>query len=89
MAGETRKERVSRLEEIVGNWSDEEGTVSTWDAHVSNELDVQRYLAESHAKHVEGEFVDRKIEVQSGMEELRRMMESLQADVAILKKAVL
>ena len=54
MAGETLKERVSRLEEIVGNWSDEEGTVSTWDAHVSNELDVQRYLAESHAKHVEG-----------------------------------
>ena len=33
--------------------------------------------------------MDRKVEVQSGMEELRRMMESLQADVAILKKVVL
>ena len=89
MAGETLKERVSRLEEIVGNWNSEEGTVSAWYAHVSNELNVQRDLAESHAKHVEGEFVERKAEVQSEMEELRRMMESLQADVAILKKVVL
>ena len=38
---------------------------------------------------MEGEFVERKAEIQSGMEELRRMMESLQADVVILKKAVL
>ena len=63
MDGETLKERVSRLEEIVGNWSGEEGIVSAWAPHVSNELDVQRDLAESHAKHVEGEFVDRKAEV--------------------------
>ena len=65
MVGETLKERVSQLEEIVGNWSSEETTVSAWVAHVSNELDVQRDLAESHAKHVEGEFMDKKAEVQS------------------------
>ena len=40
MAGETLKERVSRLEEIVGNWNSEEDTVSAWSAHVSNELNV-------------------------------------------------
>ena len=28
MAGETLKERVSRLEEMVGYWSSEDGTVS-------------------------------------------------------------
>ena len=77
MARETLKERVSRLEEIVGNWNSEEGTVSAWSAHVSKELNVRRDLAKSHAKHVEGEFVERKAEVKSGMEELRRMMESL------------
>ena len=40
MAGETLKEKVSWLEEIVGNWNSEEGTVSALSAHVSNELDV-------------------------------------------------
>ena len=63
MAGKTLKERVSRLEEILGNWSNEGGIVSAWSAHVSNELDVQRDLAESHSKHVEVEFMDRKAEV--------------------------
>ena len=87
--GETLKEKVSRSEEIVGNWSSEEGTVSEWAAHVSNELDVHKDLTESHAKHVEGEFIDRKAEVQYGMEELRQMTELLQADVAVLKNVVL
>ena len=77
MAGETLKERVSLLEDIVGNWNSEEGTISAWFVHVSNELNVRRDLAESHAKHVEGEFMERKAEVQSGMDELRCMMESL------------
>ena len=35
------------------------------------------------------EFVERKTKVQPGMEELRRMIESLQADVSVFKKAVL
>ena len=68
MAGETLKERVSRLEKIIGNWNSEKGTVSAWSAHVSNELNVQMDFAESHAKHVEGEFLERKAEVQSGMD---------------------
>ena len=46
MAGETLKERVvSRLEEMVGDWSSEDDTVSAWAAYVSNELDVQKDLA--------------------------------------------
>ena len=89
MAGETLKHRVSLLEEIVENWSGEDGTISAWAAYVSNELDVQKDFVESQAKHVEGEFVDMKSEVQSGIEELRRMIESLQVDVAVLKKVVL
>ena len=38
---------------------------------------------------MEGEFIDRKTEVQSGMKELRWMIESLQVDVLVLKKVVL
>ena len=68
---------MSRLEEIVEDWSGEDGIASTWATYVSNELDVKKDMAESQAKHVEGEFVDRKAKVQSGMEELRRMIKSL------------
>ena len=60
-----------------------------WAAYVSNELEVHRDLAESQTKHVEEKFVDRKTEVQSEMNELRWIMESLQADIAIFKKAML
>ena len=38
---------------------------------------------------MEEKFIDRKTEVQSGMDELRRMIESLKVDVAVLKKVVL
>ena len=74
MAEETLKERVSQLEEIVRDWSGDDGIVSSWVAYVSSELDVQRDLAKSQAKHVEEKFVDRKSEVQSGLDELRRIM---------------
>ena len=40
MVGETLKEMMSRLEEVVRDWSSEDGTVSTWAAYVYNELDV-------------------------------------------------
>ena len=89
MVEETLKERVSRLEEIVRDWSDDDGIASMWAAYVSNELDVQRDLAESQAKHVEEKIVDRKTEVQSGLDELRQIIQSLHVDVAVLKKVVL
>ena len=80
---------MSQLEEMVEDWSGEDGIVSAWAAYVSNELDVQKDLVESKAKHVEVEFVDRKTEVQSEMKELRWMIESLQVDVLVLTKVVL
>ena len=46
MVGETLKEMVSRLEEMVGDWSSEDDIVSAWAAYISNELDVQKDLAE-------------------------------------------
>ena len=76
MVVETLKKRVSLLEDMVEDWSSEDDTVFAWAAYVSNEMDVQKDLAKSQAKHVGEEFVDMKIEVQSGMEKLRQMIES-------------
>ena len=46
MDGEMLKERVSQLEQMVGDWSGEDDIVFMWAAYVSNELDVQKDLAE-------------------------------------------
>ena len=71
------KEMVSQLEEMLGEWSDNDGIVSMQVAYVPNELEVKRDLVESQAKHVEEKFADMKIEVQSMMDEFREIMESL------------
>ena len=38
---------MSWLEEMVGGWSGDDGTLSLWVAYISNELDVRRDLVES------------------------------------------
>ena len=40
MAGEKLKERVSQLEEILREWSDDGGIVSMWATSVMNKLQV-------------------------------------------------
>ena len=40
MAGETMKERVAKLEQILGEWNCEEGTVTAWALEAMNELRV-------------------------------------------------
>ena len=40
MASETLKERVAKLEQLMGEWNCEEGTVTTWATEVMNELRV-------------------------------------------------
>ena len=46
MAGETLKERTTRLEQMLGDWPSEEGTVVTWADRIRNDIDVQRHLLE-------------------------------------------
>ena len=53
MDGETMKERVAKLEQLLGEWNCEEGTVTAWASEAMNELRVQKDLAEKHAEHVE------------------------------------
>ena len=62
------KERVSKLEQLLGEWNFEEGTVTAWASEAMNELRVQKYLAKKHAEHVEAQVVSLKAELLTGME---------------------
>ena len=47
MAGEMLKERVEKLEQLMGEWNCEEGTVTTWATEAMNKLRVQRVWLKS------------------------------------------
>ena len=88
MAGETLKERVAKLEQLMGEWNYEEGIVTAWALEAMNELRVQRDLAEKHADHVEAQVVSLKAELLTVKKNFNLTPQTLQ-DVAMLKKAVL
>ena len=54
-----------------------------------NELKVQRDLAKKHADHVEAQVVSLKVELLTVKENFNLTLQTLQEDVAVLKKAVL
>ena len=63
IVGETMKERVAKLEQLLGEWNCEEGTVTAWALEAMNELRVQKDLAEKHAEYVEAQVVSLKAEL--------------------------
>ena len=63
MAGETLKERIAKLEQLMGEWKCEEGIVTAWASEVMNELRVQRDFVGKHADHVEEQVVSLKVEL--------------------------
>ena len=71
LASETLKERVSQIEEVLGEWSNDDGTVSMWVASVMNELQVQRDLAKSNGKYLEEKVDGMKTEFQSKINNFR------------------
>ena len=89
MDGETLKERVAKLEQLMGEWNCEEGIVTPWASEAMNELRVKRDLAEKHADHVEAQVVSLKAELLTVKENFNLTLQTLQEDVAVLKKAVL
>ena len=54
MVGETLKERVAKLEQLMGEWNCEEGTVTAWASEAMNELRVQRESRRGLRLHLEG-----------------------------------
>ena len=89
MAGETMKERVEKLEQLLSEWNCEEGIVTAWASEAMNELRVQKDLAEKHAEHVEAQVVSLKAELLTVRESQNLTLQALQEDVAVLKKALL
>ena len=73
----------------MGECNCEEGTVTAWALEAMNELRVQKDLAEKHAEHVEAQVVSLKAELLTMRETQNLTLQTLQEDVAVLKKAVL
>ncbi|RVW19038.1 hypothetical protein CK203_095041 [Vitis vinifera] len=83
------RERMTRMEEALGEWPGEEDTVASWAEHTMGEIQVQRSLLENHDNFFEENIVGFKAEMQSLMDEFKDTLRSYGEDVAVLKKAVL
>ena len=83
------KERVAKLEQLLGEWNCEEGTVTAWALEAMNELRVQKDLAKKHAEHVEAQVVSLKAELLTVRGSRNLTLQTLQEDVVVLKKALL
>ena len=88
MAGERLKELMARLETLLGDWPEDEDIVTAFADSMKNEFEVQRNLMESSDKYA-GERIDAlKIDLQSLMAEYQDAMQSMGAEISILKKVV-
>ena len=63
--------------------------MTTWALEAMNELRVKRDLAENHVDHVEAHMVSLKAKLLTVKENFNLTLQTLQEDVAVLKKAVL
>ncbi|RVW20588.1 hypothetical protein CK203_115248 [Vitis vinifera] len=83
------RERMTRMEEALGEWPSEEGIVASWAEHTMGEIQVQRSLLETHDNFFEEKLVRFKSEMQSLMDDFKDTLQSYGEDVVVLKKAVL
>ena len=51
MVGEQLKERMARLETLLGDWLEDEETVTAFADSIKNEFEVQRNLMEASDKY--------------------------------------
>ena len=88
MAGERLKERMARLETLLGDWPEDEDTVTAFADSMKNEFEVQRNLMEASDKYA-GEQIDAlKTDLQALMTEYQDAVQSMGAEISILKKVV-
>ena len=83
------QERMTRMEEALGEWPSEEDTVASWVEHTMGEIQVQRSLLETHDNFFEEKLAGFKSEMQSLMDDFKGALQSYGEDAAVLKKAVL
>ena len=82
-------ERIARMEEMLGEWPCENGTVASWEKHIVGEIQVQRSLLEIYDKFFEDKFVGLKVEIQSLIDDFKGFLQSYGEEIAVLKKVVL
>ena len=88
-AMEALRERMTQIEEALGEWPREDGTMASWAEHTMGEVQVQRSLLESHDNFFEKKLVEFKTEMQSRIDDFKETLQSYGEDIDILKKAVL
>lgn len=88
MTGERVKERLARIETLLGDWPEEEETVTAFADSIKNEFEVQRKLMESSDQFA-GEQIDGlKADLQALMADYKEAVQNMGAEITILKKAV-
>ena len=88
-AMEALRERMTQIEEALGEWPREDGTVASWAEHTRGKVQVQRSMLESHDNFFEEKLAEFKTEMQSWIDDFKETLQSYGEDIAILKKAVL
>ena len=88
MVGEQLKEWIARLETLLGDWLEEEETVTAFADLMKNEFEVQRNLMEASDKYAE-EIIDAlKTDLQALMAKYQDAVQFMGAKLSILKKAM-
>ena len=62
-AMEALRERMTQIEEALGEWPREDGTVASWAKHTRGEVQAQRSMLESHDNFFEEKLAEFKIEM--------------------------
>ena len=83
------REMMARMEEALGEWLGEDGTVASWTEHTMGEIQVQRSLLETHDNFFEEKLAGLKSEMQSLMDDFKGALQSYGEGIAVLKKVVL
>ena len=79
-------EKMTQMEEALGEWPSEEDTVASWVEHTMGEIQVQRSLLETHDNFFEEKLVGFKVEMQSLMDDFKGTLQSYGEDVAVLRR---
>lgn len=87
-ATEALRERIARIEEMLGEWPCEDCTVASWVEHTMGEIQVQRSFLETQDKFFEEKFVG-LIEIQSLIDDFKGTLKSCGEDIVFLKKTIL
>ena len=88
-AMEALRERMTQIEDALGEWPREDGIVASWAEHTRGKVQVQRSMLESHDNFFEEKLAEFKTEMQSWIDDFQETLQSYGEDIAILKKAVL